>query len=57
MKETDLRGILRSDLSEDEKREAIISKFHVTVKEKLPGHGINDPSFIQPSRPMSAIGG
>jgi cyclic pyranopterin phosphate synthase len=57
MKETDLRGILRSDLSEDEKREAIVSKFHVTVKEKLPGHGINDPSFIQPSRPMSAIGG
>ena len=57
MKETDLRGILRSDLSEDEKRESLISKFHVTVKEKLPGHGINDPSFIQPSRPMSAIGG
>jgi cyclic pyranopterin phosphate synthase len=57
MKETDLRGILRSELSEDEKREAMVSKFHVTVKEKLPGHGINDPSFIQPSRPMSAIGG
>jgi cyclic pyranopterin phosphate synthase len=57
MKETDLRGILRSSLSEDEKRESLISKFHVTVKEKLPGHGINDPSFIQPSRPMSAIGG
>lgn len=57
MKETDLRGILRSELSEDEIREAIVSKFHVTVKEKLPGHGINDPSFIQPPRPMSAIGG
>jgi len=24
---------------------------------KLPGHGINDPSFLQPTRPMSAIGG
>ena len=24
---------------------------------KLPGHGIDDPSFLQPSRPMSAIGG
>jgi cyclic pyranopterin phosphate synthase len=24
---------------------------------KLPGHGINDPSFLQPDRPMSAIGG
>jgi cyclic pyranopterin phosphate synthase len=57
MKETDLRGILRSELTQQEKREALITKFHVTVKEKLPGHGINDPSFIQPSRPMSAIGG
>jgi cyclic pyranopterin phosphate synthase len=57
MRETDLRGILRSELTSQEKREALITKFHVTVKEKLPGHGINDPSFIQPSRPMSAIGG
>ncbi|NMH94670.1 GTP 3',8-cyclase MoaA, partial [Pseudonocardia bannensis] len=24
---------------------------------KLPGHGINDPGFLQPDRPMSAIGG
>ena len=24
---------------------------------KLPGHGINDPAFLQPDRPMSAIGG
>ena len=24
---------------------------------KLPGHGIDDPSFLQPTRPMSAIGG
>jgi cyclic pyranopterin phosphate synthase len=24
---------------------------------KLPGHGINDPAFLQPARPMSAIGG
>jgi cyclic pyranopterin phosphate synthase len=23
----------------------------------LPGHGINDPAFLQPDRPMSAIGG
>jgi GTP 3',8-cyclase len=27
------------------------------VAAKLPGHGINDPGFLQPSRPMSAIGG
>lgn len=24
---------------------------------KAAGHGINDTSFIQPERPMSAIGG
>ena len=57
MAETDLRSILRSDLSANEKTEALVSKFHSTVKAKLPGHGINDPSFIQPIRPMSAIGG
>jgi len=27
------------------------------VAVKLPGHGINNPGFLQPSRPMSAIGG
>jgi len=27
------------------------------VAVKLPGHGINDRSFLQPDRPMSAIGG
>ncbi len=27
------------------------------VLAKLPGHGIDDPSFVQPARPMSAIGG
>jgi cyclic pyranopterin phosphate synthase len=27
------------------------------VASKLPGHGINDPVFLQPPRPMSAIGG
>ena len=57
MTETDLRSILRSEMSQSEKTEALISKFHSTVKAKLPGHGINDPSFIQPTRPMSAIGG
>jgi len=25
--------------------------------DKLPGHGIDDPSFLQPDRPMSSIGG
>ena len=27
------------------------------VATKLPGHGINEPGFLQPARPMSAIGG
>ncbi|MSY56442.1 MAG: hypothetical protein F2640_05005 [Actinobacteria bacterium] len=58
MTETDMRGILRNkDLSDEEKRENLVKAFHSTIKAKLPGHGINDPSFIQPTRPMSAIGG
>jgi cyclic pyranopterin phosphate synthase len=56
--ETDLRSILRnSRLTEAEKREDLIKAIAYTVKSKLPGHGINDPSFIKPIRPMSAIGG
>lgn len=58
MTETDARAILRNrDLSEAQKCEALIKAFHSTIQAKLPGHGINDPSFIQPTRPMSAIGG
>ena len=56
--ETDLRGILRNGrLVESEKRDDIIKALGASVKSKLPGHGINDPEFIKPSRPMSAIGG
>jgi cyclic pyranopterin phosphate synthase len=56
--ETDLRSILRNGrLTEAEKREDLIKAIAQTVKSKLPGHGINDPSFIKPNRPMSAIGG
>lgn len=56
--ETDLRGILRNNLlNQDEKAEALSSSIRKTVENKLPGHGINDPSFIKPIRPMSAIGG
>lgn len=58
MTETDVRAILRNqDLSQDQIREGLVKAFHSTIKAKLPGHGINDPSFIQPIRPMSAIGG
>ena len=31
--------------------------WRVAMRGKAPGHGINDPTFLQPDRPMSAIGG
>jgi len=56
--ETDLRAILRDPaLLEDEVRTGIRARLHASVAAKLPGHGIDDPAFIQPQRPMSAIGG
>ena len=56
--ETDVRATLRDpSITEAERRERIARLFTASVLAKLPGHGINDPSFIQPDRPMSAIGG
>lgn len=56
--EVDVRKVLRDDARDDaSKRNEIAARFHKTVISKLPGHGINDPSFIAPVRPMSAIGG
>ena len=56
--ETDLRSILRNrNLTESEKLEDIVKAFGLSVKAKLPGHGINNPDFVKPVRPMSAIGG
>ena len=51
--ESDLRGALRADASDAE----IAQLWRRAVASKLPGHGINDPGFLQPARPMSAIGG
>ncbi len=51
--ESDLRGALRAGASDD----AIAELWRRAVAPKLPGHGINDPGFLQPARPMSAIGG
>jgi GTP 3',8-cyclase len=51
--ENDLRSPLRSGASDEE----IAAQWRAAVAAKLPGHGINDPSFLQPDRPMSAIGG
>jgi GTP 3',8-cyclase len=51
--ETDLRELMRNGGSDDDLAEA----WRTAMRSKLPGHGINDPAFLQPSRPMSAIGG
>ena len=53
LEEMDLRTAMRNGASDED----IASRFRKTVAGKLPGHGINDPKFIQPQRPMSAIGG
>jgi len=55
--ETDVRSIMRSDSSQEEKIQGVRDILQVVTKAKLPGHGINDPNFIKPDRPMSAIGG
>jgi cyclic pyranopterin phosphate synthase len=56
--ETDVRAVVRDEnLDEPARREGIEQILHQVTRSKLPGHGINDPSFIQPTRPMSAIGG
>src|SRR3954447_13415178 len=51
--ETDLRALLRGGASDAE----IADAWRGDMWAKRPGHGIDDPSFLQPARPMSAIGG
>jgi cyclic pyranopterin phosphate synthase len=51
--ESDLRGPMRAGASDAE----LAGRWRRAVASKLPGHGIDDPSFLQPDRPMSAIGG
>jgi cyclic pyranopterin phosphate synthase len=51
--ESNLRDPMRSGASDGE----LAALWRAAVAAKLPGHGINDPGFLQPSRPMSAIGG
>jgi cyclic pyranopterin phosphate synthase len=51
--ETDLRGLLRSGARDD----VIEAAWRTAMWGKPAGHGINDPNFIQPDRPMSSIGG
>lgn len=51
--ETDLGGLLRGGASDAELTEAL----RTCLRGKLPGHGIDEPAFLQPDRPMNAIGG
>jgi len=51
--ESDLREPMRSGATDGE----LAALWLRAVAAKLPGHGINDPGFLQPARPMSAIGG
>jgi cyclic pyranopterin phosphate synthase len=51
--ESDLRGALRAGADDAE----IAERWQAAMLTKRPGHGIDDVSFLQPSRPMSAIGG
>jgi GTP 3',8-cyclase len=51
--ESDLRTPMREGASDDE----LAERWERCIQAKLPGHGINDPGFLQPARPMSAIGG
>ena len=51
--ETDLRGLIRAHADDA----AIESAWRAAMWAKAKGHGINDPDFLQPPRPISAIGG
>nr|WP_090274565.1 GTP 3',8-cyclase MoaA [Mycolicibacterium komanii]CRL67361.1 molybdenum cofactor biosynthesis protein A [Mycolicibacterium komanii] len=51
--ETDLRRLMR-DGADDA---AVEAAWRAAMWAKAAGHGINDPDFVQPDRPMSAIGG
>jgi GTP 3',8-cyclase len=53
IEETDLRGLLRGGADDA----AIEAAWRAAIWGKPAGHGINDPDFVQPARPMSAIGG
>jgi cyclic pyranopterin phosphate synthase len=51
--ESDLRSALRAGATDDE----LAVRMQTALRGKKAGHGIDDPGFLQPSRPMSAIGG
>ncbi|MER7754037.1 GTP 3',8-cyclase MoaA [Kitasatospora sp. NPDC097643] len=51
--ESDLRALLRGGADDGRIEEA----WRATIARKGPGHAINSADFVQPDRPMSAIGG
>jgi GTP 3',8-cyclase len=51
--ESDLRTALRSGADDA----YLAGMLRASLKAKRAGHGIDDPGFLQPGRPMSAIGG
>ncbi|MFJ1747016.1 GTP 3',8-cyclase MoaA [Streptomyces sp. NPDC088116] len=51
--ETDLRSALRSEAPDEE----IARLWKLAMWGKKAGSGLDDPAFLQPDRPMSAIGG
>jgi cyclic pyranopterin phosphate synthase len=53
LQETDLRGALRRGADADE----LAALWQTAMAGKAAGHGVDDDSFRQPDRPMSAIGG
>ncbi|MFY1618453.1 GTP 3',8-cyclase MoaA [Micromonospora sp. WMMD736] len=51
--ESDLRTALRDGATDGE----LARRWRTAMWGKRAGHGIDDPTFLQPTRPMSAIGG
>ncbi|MGO1456606.1 MAG: GTP 3',8-cyclase MoaA, partial [Corynebacterium casei] len=51
--ETSLRDLMRAGASDDE----VMAAWAGEMWRKKPGHGMDDEGFLQPDRPMSAIGG
>ncbi|MFF2376762.1 GTP 3',8-cyclase MoaA [Streptomyces xiamenensis] len=51
--ESDLRGALRDGADDAE----LAARWRTAMWGKKAGSGLDDPSFLQPQRPMSAIGG
>ncbi len=55
--ETDVRSLVRADGPAADIDAAIADAYRRCLAGKKAGHDIDDPSFLQPTRPMSAIGG